>query len=67
MANSIFYEDSEEREEYMLDNFDLPLVCKYNYGVDCVNNKNCDRCGWSPDGHANRMSRIQAQMRGKSR
>lgn len=24
------------------------VVCKYNEGVDCLNEK-CDKCGWNPE------------------
>lgn len=49
--NSLILEDDDEPiERYRVNKMDqLTMLCKYNYGIDCTNRKNCMTCGWNPE------------------
>ena len=36
--------------------------CVHNFGVDCEQHDQCDKCGFNPDVHAQRVKEIRAGM-----
>lgn len=39
------------------------LICPHNTGVDCVDDTQCNRCGWNPAVTAERLQRLDCARR----
>lgn len=50
--------ESYEEEEILMD------PCRFNDGVRCLSQSECDQCGWNPEVAERRLARILAQMFG---
>ena len=37
----------------------IPFACLYNKGVECLEQANCERCGWNPEIEAIRKARLE--------
>lgn len=46
---------------------DLSNLCRYNEGVECPRHDKCERCGFSPAVHAERVERVKAELDEKAK